>query len=156
MTSQRKYTRLTTSYTNIEVFDLWQRLWRGIHPCVQSNCHCRQQPLLYRPHISSGAAACTQEGAHCFQWLPAYQSARKCSVEGIALKQTNPLCYQDEVSGCFSGKQEHIVSKTNRQYPNSTVPGRNVQNVQWLESQKCHIHQAIKHIFCNMNYLHTD
>ncbi len=48
MTSWRKYIRLTTSYTNIEVFDLWQRLWRGIHPCVQINCHCWQHPLLYR------------------------------------------------------------------------------------------------------------
>jgi hypothetical protein len=27
---------------------LWQRLWRGIHPCVQINCHCWQHPLLYR------------------------------------------------------------------------------------------------------------
>jgi hypothetical protein len=156
MTSQRKYTRLTTSYTNIEVFDLWQRLWRGIHPCVQSNCHCRQKPLLYRTPYLLRCCCLHPRRSTLFQWLPAYQSARKCSVEGIALKQTNPLCYQHEVSRCSSGKQEHIVSKKNRQYPNSRVPGRNVQNAQWVESQNCHINQAIKHIFCNMNYLHTD
>ncbi len=61
-------------------------------------------PSYIGPHISSGAAACTQEGAHCFQWLPAYQSARKYSVDGTALKQTNPLCYWHEVSRSFSGK----------------------------------------------------
>jgi hypothetical protein len=117
----------------------------SIHVC-RVTVTAGNSPSSTGPHISSGAAACTQEGAHCFQWLPAYQSARKCSVEGIALKQKNPLCYQHEVSGCFSGKQEHIVSKKNRQCQNSRVPGRNVQNVQWVESQKCHINQAIKHI----------
>jgi hypothetical protein len=60
----------------------------SIHVC-KVTVTAGNSPSSTGPHISSGAAACTQEGAHCFQWLPAYQSAKKCSVEGIASKQTN-------------------------------------------------------------------
>jgi hypothetical protein len=57
-------------------------------------------PSFIGPHISSNVVACTQ-GAHCFQWLLAYQSIMKCLMDGTALKQTNPLCYQHEISRFF-------------------------------------------------------